>query len=214
MCHHRQSKPPPANAAAASLAPEQLKAKIWATSRNIKSSSNSTKYYFKILEGNLVICERCKSKSHQECFSSKPNPCDSKFCSSCIDPERLIFAPMELRKPKGVKVMNVDASLLLLTAAKIGCMVVCGAWEAKKYYAVVQLYEAVVDRKKATLGVNRAMKDADLKNKNMNVESSFDSSETDMDTDTDTDDDVGRMQKLTIEGGDAFDLNKECTQGG
>ncbi|CAI9303194.1 unnamed protein product [Lactuca saligna] len=125
------------------------------------------------------------------------------MCASCVNPEKLIFNPKGLRM-KGVdrvvKLIDEKAVVFLLTAAKVGGLLMCGVSEELEYNGGMLVTETVIDRKKEILGVIRAMRDHDLKNKNRNVDSLLEFSSSEDGYDDDTSSDNGRMQRLTIEG--------------
>lgn len=138
------------------------------------------------------------------------------MCSSCKDPKRLIFVPKELNLKgyKGnYKGMDIKDAQLLLTAAKVGCMLMCRVHEELQDYAMVRIVEAVVEHKKAKLGVIRAMKYQDLKNKDPNADSLVDFSNSEDDKSSETLSDSGRMKRVIDEGEVVvldIDLNEEC----
>ncbi|CAI9261429.1 unnamed protein product [Lactuca saligna] len=157
-----------------------------------------------ITQETLITCQRCNSKSHPLCFSSNPSPLGAPpMCASCVNPEKLIFNPMGLRI-KGVdrvmKILDEKAIVLFLIAAKVGGLLMCGVSEELDYDGGMLVTETVIERKKEILGVIRAMRDRDLKNKNRNVDSLLDFSSSEDGYDDDTSSDNGRMERSSIEG--------------
>ncbi|KAL7583790.1 hypothetical protein Lser_V15G44737 [Lactuca serriola] len=152
----------------------------------------------------LIICQRCNSKSHPLCFSSNPSHSGAPpMCASCVNPDKLIFNPKGLRI-KGfdrvMKLIDEKAVVLFLTAAKVGGLLMCGVSEELKDNVGMLVAKTVIERKNAVLGVIRAMRDHDLKNKNRNVDSLLDFSNSEDQYDDDTSSDNLRMQRLSIEG--------------
>ncbi|KAI3752053.1 hypothetical protein L2E82_23179 [Cichorium intybus] len=159
-----------------------------------------------------------KDYAHHVFFFRAKNIIVPPVLVSMISLQRANSSPVKdelnLKGYKGnYKGMDIKDAQLLLTAAKVGCMLMCRVHEELQDYAMVRIVEAVVEHKKAKLGVIRAMKDQDLKNKDPNADSLVDFSNSEDDKSSETLSDSGRMKRVIDEGEVVvldIDLNEEC----
>ncbi|XP_021973369.1 uncharacterized protein LOC110868505 isoform X3 [Helianthus annuus] len=113
---------------------------------------------FDIIAGTeeLIECVGCKSNTHVECVLDKDKP--SLFeCLTCKSPKRLVF-DLKLKELKGTKVMDKEAALLLLTAAKIVKKLISKALDEAVNAAAKHAADTISVKKKASEAVERFMK--------------------------------------------------------